>query len=404
MVSGGMDLQLIPLSLISLAEISFFDPLTETYSSSFDPIDGGPPVTPALATARSSHTQTTLLDGRVLMTGGHAGAEGTDVGTPVASVEIFDPATGDLTAGPDMSASRAGHSATTLPDGRVVVAGGSTWEIFLPDPRGSDSWSAPFALERSRTDHAAVALADHAGPGQHRVLLIAGSGSGPTTLEMLDPDAGMSTLMTSALSVGVDDLAAARLDDGRVLIVGGQNLAGGDTVGQSYLFDPIDTIVAAPSPPGFPSGLADHQLVGLGRFAIVLGGEQQVAGVDTELDHSAIYDRAAGDWIFDSAMNFAHDDFAAVRLADGRILVVDGGVPFAGQELPSANTELFTADSGNPADVDCDGDVDINDFLALIAAWGPCPEPCPPRCPADIDADCDVDINDFLLLIANWTM
>ena len=53
-------------------------------------------------------------------------------------------------------------------------------------------------------------------------------------------------------------------------------------------------------------------------------------------------------------------------------------------------------------DLDGDGDVDINDFLALIAAWGPCREPCPPSCSADLDADCDVGINDFLMLIANW--
>jgi parallel beta-helix repeat protein len=53
------------------------------------------------------------------------------------------------------------------------------------------------------------------------------------------------------------------------------------------------------------------------------------------------------------------------------------------------------------ADVNLDGTVGINDFLDLIAAWGPCPN-CPPSCPADINGDCWVDITDFLLLIASW--
>ena len=54
-------------------------------------------------------------------------------------------------------------------------------------------------------------------------------------------------------------------------------------------------------------------------------------------------------------------------------------------------------------DLDGDGIVGITDFLALLAAWGPCPNPCPPSCAADLDGDCDVGITDFLGLLANWS-
>ena len=56
-----------------------------------------------------------------------------------------------------------------------------------------------------------------------------------------------------------------------------------------------------------------------------------------------------------------------------------------------------------PGDVDADGDVDIDDFLDLLAAWGSCPQPCPPSCAADFNGDCSVGIDDFLALLANWT-
>jgi len=53
-------------------------------------------------------------------------------------------------------------------------------------------------------------------------------------------------------------------------------------------------------------------------------------------------------------------------------------------------------------DLDGDGVVGIIDFLALLADWGQCDEPCPPSCLADLDDDCTVGITDFLLLLGNW--
>ncbi|MHC4970161.1 MAG: hypothetical protein ACYTF4_16325, partial [Planctomycetota bacterium] len=55
-----------------------------------------------------------------------------------------------------------------------------------------------------------------------------------------------------------------------------------------------------------------------------------------------------------------------------------------------------------PGDIDGDGTVGVNDFLLLLAGWGPCPDPCPPSCAADFDGDCTVGVNDFLILLANW--
>jgi predicted outer membrane repeat protein len=52
-------------------------------------------------------------------------------------------------------------------------------------------------------------------------------------------------------------------------------------------------------------------------------------------------------------------------------------------------------------DLTGDGVVNIDDLLALIAAWGPCPPP-PEQCEADVVADGSVNIDDLLLVISHW--
>jgi len=54
-----------------------------------------------------------------------------------------------------------------------------------------------------------------------------------------------------------------------------------------------------------------------------------------------------------------------------------------------------------PSDLDLDCDVDIDDFLTLLAAWGPCTPGL--DCLGDLNGDSVVGINDLLLLLANWS-
>jgi len=56
-----------------------------------------------------------------------------------------------------------------------------------------------------------------------------------------------------------------------------------------------------------------------------------------------------------------------------------------------------------PGDLDNDNDIDVDDLLLLLDAWGPCDDPCPPNCLGDIDSDCTVGVSDLLTLLTNWT-
>lgn len=95
------------------ASAELFDPLTGNFSRTTD-----------METVRASHTAALLSDGRVLIAGGSALAADGDVCATLSSAELFDPASGTFSPTGDMTAFRFGHTATTLKDGKVLIAGG----------------------------------------------------------------------------------------------------------------------------------------------------------------------------------------------------------------------------------------------------------------------------------------
>ena len=74
--------------------------------------------TSSMATARKYHSATLLPDGKVLVAGGY-GSSGI-----LASAELYDPASGTWSSTGSMATARTDHSATLLPGGKVLVAGG----------------------------------------------------------------------------------------------------------------------------------------------------------------------------------------------------------------------------------------------------------------------------------------
>ena len=76
---------------------------------------------------RSFHTTMLLAGGKVLATGGriHTGPDYSDL-KAIADADLYDPATGKWSATGTMTISRTDHSASLLPNGQVLVAGGET--------------------------------------------------------------------------------------------------------------------------------------------------------------------------------------------------------------------------------------------------------------------------------------
>ena len=205
----------------------------------FDPAgdggDGSFTATGAMANERYRHTTTRLADGRVLIAAGSVtDGSGTEA-------EIFDPDTGSFTAtGSLNNTARYGHTATLLPDGRVLFTGGysdgplNTAEIFDPAGNGDvGSFTATGTLTNARYRHTATLLFDG------RVLITGGTdGSSLNSAEIFNPagNGGVGSFSsTDSLAGARSNHAAILLADGRVLINGGKNSV---NLTSAEIFDP----------------------------------------------------------------------------------------------------------------------------------------------------------------------
>ena len=140
--------------------------------------------TGSLNTARYGHTATLLPNGKMLVAGG-GGSSGF-----LSSAELYDPASGTWTATGSLNSARYLHTATLLPNGKVLVAGGyygvASTGAELYDP-ASGTWTATGSLNAARADHTATLLPNG------KVLVAGGFGitSGVlTSVELYDPASG----------------------------------------------------------------------------------------------------------------------------------------------------------------------------------------------------------------------
>lgn len=282
-----------------------------------------------LAVPRYFHTATPLKDGRVLLTGGvmwMQSVPGTTREVPMTTqtTEVFDPVKRTFVKGPDMKVGRVMHTATRLPDGRVVVLGGEGLGVIEACPPGADKFEQVGLLKRPRLKHAATLLADG------RVLVSGGmtlavdlGGGRPRVrqtrvehLEVFDPATGETVVLKSTpeasrvghaallmkdgtvllvggnptrpeverldvktdklrtvgkLNTPRDDASVLLMDDGRVLVAGG-NGPGRVTVDTVEVFDPT-TGKSTTLKDRLSSPASDMSMVRLGRYVVLIGGE-----------------------------------------------------------------------------------------------------------------------------------
>jgi WD40 repeat protein len=211
-----------------LATAEIYDPVTGTFSR-----------TGSMSTPHRGHTATLLQDGRVLVVG-----NGGESSPSSRAADLYDPATGRFSKTGPMKTGRWLHTATLLQDGRVLILGGRSPKdsvytgAEMYDPR-SGTFSSVAGMREGRQQHTATLLPDG------RVLIAGGYWSDGqkwrvlSSTEMYDPGTGKYTTIGS-MGARRSSHTATLLNDGRVLIVGGEDIGNGGGVGvpSAVLYQP----------------------------------------------------------------------------------------------------------------------------------------------------------------------
>src|SRR5215469_9297869 len=293
----------------------------------------GPPNTWAgtgqMNVARASHTATLLPNGKVLIAGG---------GT--AKAELYNPATRTFSLTGRMPVAVTDATATLLRTGKVLVAGGlqgnhqvSSAELYNP---GTGTWSPTGSMNRARSGQTATLLPN----GQ---VLVAGGFnncdddfcSDTKTAELYDPATGTWS-GTGSMHVAREQHTATLLPNGQVLVAGGLNEGGfgnGARYSSAELYNPAT---------GKWSAAPSMAKVHVGATATPLrNGWVLVAGGDTKV--AEIYEPQRDIWVSPGAMSIARSDPAAALLPDGHVLVTGGNGP---DGRPQTSAEEFLAGPG----------------------------------------------------------
>ncbi len=189
----------------------YYDPAADTWTP-----------TGSLASYADNLTATLLANGKVLVAGGYI-CSLSCVG--INTSELYDPATNLWTLTGSLVDGRYSHTATLLPNGKVLVAGGYTNSVVLNtaelyDP-STGLWTKTTSLTNGRYSHTATRL-------PNGKVLVAGGFNNSAVLvsaELYDPSTALWT-QTSSLANARTSHTASLLANGKVLVVGGSNATG----------------------------------------------------------------------------------------------------------------------------------------------------------------------------------
>jgi hypothetical protein len=284
--------------------------------------------TGSMGTARENHTATLLPSGQVLVAGGDQN------GLFLTSAELYDPATGSWAATGSLATRRSSHTATLLPSGQVLVAAGlgtsghlSSAELYDP---ASGTWSSTGSLVFPRFAHTATLLLSG------KVLVVGGAGTAVRFTELYDPATG-SWSITGILAEARDSHTATLLSSGQVLVAGG--LSAGE-LSSAELYDPASGSWSSTDSLATARGLHTATLLSSGQV-LVAGG---FSNANPFLSSAELYDPASGTWSITGSLGTGRQQHTATLLLSGGVLVA-GGSSSSVDDLSSA--ELYDPATGS---------------------------------------------------------
>ena len=297
----------------------------------YDPNGSNPrtlKVTGTMTWARANHTSTTLVDGRVLLTGGELSN-----GQVLKSSELYDPATGLFTAiTKAMSIPRSKHTATLLPDGRVLLVGGKTADLYDPV---TQTYSPTTGTPTNRQSHASLLL-------PNGTVLITGGYVGKLAVlsaEIYNPATQTFTVLPSTMVIPRANHAMTLMADGRVLITGGYS--GTSPHDEVDIYDPASQTFVAGTPMIFHRSNHRSVLLSDGRV-LAIGGTTLESGF---LATNEAYDPITQTWSTHDVMLENRSGHTATLMPSGNVFVsggVTGSTTLQSAEVVDPVTHVFS--------------------------------------------------------------
>lgn len=293
-----------------------------------------------LITGRADYTATLLPNGKVLVTGGMNSFVAPY--NPISTVELYDPATGNWVMKASMTTVRAGHAATLLSNGKVLVSGGAgsgylaSTELYDPT---ADMWTVNGSMNATHGWHTATLLTNG------KVLVAGGAGSNISAAELYDPNTGFWTT-TGSLTVGRSVHTAILLPSGKVLVAGGWAFSGSSMYTASCeLYDPTTGTWTATG--SLITARAGFTPVPLNNGKVLVAGGISGSQGGNMIASAELYDTTTGTWSATGSLATARANHTTTLLNNGKVLVTGGGsvgngsagTPHAGAVISSS--ELY---------------------------------------------------------------
>ncbi len=279
----------------------------------------------SMSVARSTHTATLLLNGKVLVAGGYDRTL-----SSLATAELYDSTSGTWNNTGSMATARSFHSVTLLPNGEVlVVGGGGHPELYDPV---TGTWATTGSLATARASYTATLLPNG------KVLVAGGwdAGSPLASAELYDPASGTWS-STGSMASARASYTATLLPNGKVLVSGGYDRPL-SSLATAELYDSTSGTWNSTGSMASARRFHTATLLPNGKV-LVAGGESN----DVTLASADLYDPASGTWSSTGSLSVARQYHTATLLPNGKVLVARGG-SYSNGSLPS--TELYDPTNG----------------------------------------------------------
>ncbi|WP_338863119.1 Kelch repeat-containing protein [Myxococcus stipitatus] len=292
---------------------------------------------PDMDTPRAGHTATKLSDGSVLVVGGEQSA-----GQPVAGVELYLPKENRWKLTGSLKTARADHTATLLSGDRVLVVGGrgpngldlSSAEIFDPV---SKTWSPAGTMPSgARASHAAALLPS----GE---VLVAGGGMGAMmgNSDLYSPGSG--TWRSAGSLKDLRNTLTLTVVNGKAVAIGGFNSFGALATAEQYDPPPSGTGWSA-----LPGQMAErrngHAATPLLSGKVLVTGSRVGSNPAQVSAAVELLDMAGPSWSTQPSLKEARFGHTATELMSGQVLVTGGWKD--DHQTPRASAELYLPGGG----------------------------------------------------------